>query len=237
LFASFCPISHSAQDDPIVFPGQPGASHLHDFFGNVATDAFSTDDSLRAAKTSTCNFKGDSSAYWVPALYEDGQRVVPDSVSAYYSAGQKDPATIEPFPRGLELLLKDTDRTEWLCLNGNPSTPTFEDPPSCLEGESLGQLITLPDCWDGEYLDVPDHRSHMAYAASGMCPSSHPVPVPLLRLYVLYTQTNGGGSIEMAPQMNPSVPHADFLNSWDQNVLAQAVRDCIKAGVLCDGQL
>src|SRR4051812_19414717 len=28
-----CPYSHSAKDDPIKFPGRPGASHLHDFFG------------------------------------------------------------------------------------------------------------------------------------------------------------------------------------------------------------
>ena len=32
-----CPYSHSAPDDPIRFPGQPGASHLHDFFGVTTT--------------------------------------------------------------------------------------------------------------------------------------------------------------------------------------------------------
>ena len=34
-----CGWSHSAPDDPIVHPGTPGRSHLHDFFGNTATDA------------------------------------------------------------------------------------------------------------------------------------------------------------------------------------------------------
>ena len=30
-----CGYSHPLTDDPIVFPGQPGASHFHDFFGDV----------------------------------------------------------------------------------------------------------------------------------------------------------------------------------------------------------
>lgn len=47
-FVVRCGYSHSLPDDPIVFPGQQGASHLHDFFGNTATDAFSTQASLLA---------------------------------------------------------------------------------------------------------------------------------------------------------------------------------------------
>src|SRR5919201_4749448 len=34
-----CGFSHDAPDDPIVHPGQPGASHLHSFIGNTTTDA------------------------------------------------------------------------------------------------------------------------------------------------------------------------------------------------------
>ena len=33
-----CAFSHAAQDDPIVFPDQPGMSHLHVFFGNTVVD-------------------------------------------------------------------------------------------------------------------------------------------------------------------------------------------------------
>ena len=42
LFAASCAFSHSADDDPIVFPGRPGLSHRHDFFGSTRTDADST---------------------------------------------------------------------------------------------------------------------------------------------------------------------------------------------------
>ena len=41
-FFTDCLPSHRAPDDPIVYPKQPGASHLHDFFGNETTNAFST---------------------------------------------------------------------------------------------------------------------------------------------------------------------------------------------------
>ena len=36
-FRTVCDFSHMAFDDPIVFPGQPGKSHLHAFFGKLAT--------------------------------------------------------------------------------------------------------------------------------------------------------------------------------------------------------
>jgi hypothetical protein len=41
-FAPACAFSHMAFDDPIVFPGQSGRSHLHTFFGNTARPASST---------------------------------------------------------------------------------------------------------------------------------------------------------------------------------------------------
>src|SRR5688500_16593378 len=48
VFATLCRFSHEAPDDPIVFPGQAGKSHLHTFFGNRTTSAASTYESLRA---------------------------------------------------------------------------------------------------------------------------------------------------------------------------------------------
>src|SRR5215210_801771 len=39
VFATLCRFSHQAPDDPIVFPGQAGKSHLHTFFGNTTTSA------------------------------------------------------------------------------------------------------------------------------------------------------------------------------------------------------
>src|SRR4051812_43979391 len=65
-----CKLSHSSMDDPIVFPALPGASHMHDFFGNAGTNAYSTLATMQGV-TSTCA-KNDRSAYWATALYRDG---------------------------------------------------------------------------------------------------------------------------------------------------------------------
>ena len=54
-FRMTCKPSHNAYDDPIVFPGRPGAAHLHTFFGNTRADAFSTYASLRTTGESTCH--------------------------------------------------------------------------------------------------------------------------------------------------------------------------------------
>lgn len=235
LFASHCPYSHSRPDDPMVYPRQPGASHLHDFFGNKGTDANSTDDSLRSSGATTCtNFRGDSAAYWVPALYENGRRVEPASLNAYYTAGGKDHRMIEPFPRGLKMLIKDAEATRWFCVGDRTNARFSEDPPLCTAGEHLGLQIVFPDCWDGKYLDVPDHRKHVAYSANKTCPSSHPVNVPQLILFIDY-MTARGGVVDLAPIDNPSSPHADFVNSWDQAMLTKFVRDCINSGVHCGG--
>lgn len=58
---------HNNPDNFIVTPGvRNGAHHLHDYVGNLSTDAFSTDDSLRAAGT-TCA-RDDRSTYFWPVL-------------------------------------------------------------------------------------------------------------------------------------------------------------------------
>src|SRR6478672_6054072 len=71
-----CPYSHSNNDDPIKFPRQQGATHLHDFYGSMTTNYLSTYSSMRASP-STCGTAGDTSGYWAPALYRNGVRVFP----------------------------------------------------------------------------------------------------------------------------------------------------------------
>jgi hypothetical protein len=65
-------------DDPIVFPGQPGRSHLHQFYGNTSVDGNSTFESLRTKGDGTCGGtnKGQtlSSAYWVMFDGKGGSR-------------------------------------------------------------------------------------------------------------------------------------------------------------------
>src|SRR6476659_152950 len=54
-FRFMCGSGQLSYDDPIVYPGQPGKAHLHQFYGNMLADGNSTFDSLRASGDSTCN--------------------------------------------------------------------------------------------------------------------------------------------------------------------------------------
>jgi Domain of unknown function (DUF1996) len=121
-FNAPCRFSHRAPDDPIVFPGKAGASHMHDFLGNSSTGARSTPGSLRAAPT-LCSRAADKSAWWVPTLYENGIALSPEVASTYYRTAGRDPAVIEPFPFGLRVIAgnakatgpQDEDVVRWGC--------------------------------------------------------------------------------------------------------------------------
>lgn len=108
-FRMFCTSGQLLKDDPIVYPGQPGVSHLHQFFGNTAANAGSSYASLRTSGGTTCG-KSDApvnrSAYWFPAMLDGaGNAVKPDYVKVYYKrVPASDPncqPTINPQARGL----------------------------------------------------------------------------------------------------------------------------------------
>jgi hypothetical protein len=82
-----CGFSHRNNDDPIRFPGEPGRSHDHTYFGNMSTTASSTPASLRASGRTTCGERADKSAYWAPTLFVAGREVEPiTTVTRYYGA-------------------------------------------------------------------------------------------------------------------------------------------------------
>ena len=240
-----CRSSHTNSDDPIVYPGQPGAAHQHDFFGNTSTDAFSTEASL-AGKPTTCSRPGDTAAYWTPTLLNNGRRVVPDRLIAYYRTRRiSDLSSIRPFPPGLKMIAgsgaatasnpQPTSFTNWNCGDGVQGTATV--PASC--SLPLRLRIEFPNCWNGRDLDSADHKSHMAYAGQGGvrgCPSSHPVPVPSLELNFRWKISGSLSGVSLSSGGVHS-GHADFFNSWDQAVLAQLVRDCLNSGQTCNSSI
>ena len=50
--------------------------------------------------------------------------------------------------------------------------------------------LTLPSCWNGDDLDSPDHKSHMAYPTGDFlaspCPSTHPHRLPTVFIEGLF---------------------------------------------------
>lgn len=130
IFRINCDFAHASYNDPVVFPNQENAAHLHRFYGNTLTDHTSTNESLFTLGESSCQGNLlNLSAYWVPAIITpqyDEQTAEPvldaqgeqqfvmvpavvgdDDVAHeifYYSAGIDDLAAIEPIPVGLRMI-------------------------------------------------------------------------------------------------------------------------------------
>jgi hypothetical protein len=128
-FRTECELSHTLQDDPIVHPGVPGASHWHNFFGATNADAHMTDP--RDATASTC-YGGtlNRTAYWAPAMIDaaNGTGVGADArfpmvqpatgpwtlpLQVYYKSGYGGVRSldVEQFPPGLRIIAGDKDST------------------------------------------------------------------------------------------------------------------------------
>ena len=236
-FIESCRYSHQAPDDPIVFPGRAGASHMHTFVGARTTNASSTFGSLRSGGT-TCQRRDDTAAYWVPALYAGSSQVLPQGATIYYRRGTT--AEVSPFPNNLRVIAGDATATSpqgmritsWSCGAGS-GVDRSASVPTCPDGRGsfLRLHIRFPECWDGRRLDSPDHKSHMAYAVRGACPSSHPVEVPQITQIYRYP-TRGGEAFSLASGGVYSA-HADFVNAWKPSALHKLVDDCLNALVHC----
>ena len=244
-----CSDDHHAADDPIVYPGQPGASHMHTFFGNMSTNAASTLTSLKAT-TSTCGRDmgtSDRSAYWVPSLMKrnaDGTTSIVGSEQLgqiYYrrAGGGRGPG-VYPFPPGLRMIAGSAKATSdqsssivsWSCGRGGPESPHMF---RCAGGSSAPMVVSLafPSCWDGVHLDSADHKSHMAYAAgNGACPADHPVSLPELNIEVEYVNLGGGPEYSLASGGIYSF-HGDFFNAWDNRVQNALVTTCLNGAREC----
>ncbi len=235
-FQANCHVSRHAKDDPIVYPGRPGATHDHTFFGNTTTDASSTAQSLQAGATN-CEQSGDKSAYWTPTLFSQGKVVDPEEIIVYYKSGIDDYTAVRPFPRGLKLIAGDSKAVspaeftgEWSCGN---TYHQKDFPAQCPSGSKLIARLKAPSCWDGVNLDSPNHRDHMAYPVRGACPQGHSVALPMLEFKVPYPVN--GSDMRLALSSGGGYTfHEDFINVWDDGAQAALVAHCINGGRQCD---
>jgi len=236
-FVVECAYSHAASDDPIVYPGQPGQSHLHMFFGNTEVDAFTTIESLVDGDT-TCDNSLDKAAYWAPALLRGPEVLAPVKSVAYYRPGvDVTPKSVQAFPPGLVMIAGNAGARDeqplsivaWGCGRGIARSAT---PSTCVEGQNLELIITFPDCWDGARLDSPGHYAHVAYSSGGRCPDAFPMPIVQLQFVVEYAFTGDPEGLVLASG-GVLTGHADFMNGWDQATLEQEVRLCIHREVVC----
>ena len=238
-FLTTCRFSHTLPDDPIVHHDRPGASHEHELFGNITTDASSTFASLHD-QPSTCSDIGDRSAYWVPTLFIDGKRVVPRRVDAYYRvAAGVAPAAVKPFPNGLQALAGNQEATApqslqvvaWAC--GNSPDLSHQPPRDCTSDRPVTERLTFPSCWDGEHAASKDFVSHLSYpSVDHGCDPDHPVPIPQLTLVVHYPLTGSYGRGWLASGTFDTA-HGDFFDAWNPRRLKSQVSGCLNRGVTC----
>ncbi|MFI7341376.1 DUF1996 domain-containing protein [Streptomyces sp. NPDC050085] len=249
-FQAHCSVTHTKPDDPIVYPGQPGKSHDHTFMGNTTTDANSTTASLDAGST-TCLAPGDKSGYWMPTMFNGDQPVLPvGEQTIYYKAGVTDYTSVRPFPKGLRFVV------------GSPmqSAQEFRNHPGFVEGWECGTSyfnvdfpkdcpttqdtqvnirFQAPSCWDGKYLDTPDHKAHMAYPVvkpgtnDNMCPADHPVALPMIEFKMAFPVNGDLSKLRLASGASYSW-HYDFFNAWDDRTLKAMVDHCVVGGLQCD---
>jgi hypothetical protein len=239
--------NHRNADNMVVSPQTPGAAqHVHDYVGNVTTDANSTDDSLAEADT-TCD-NGDRSAYYWPVLrvYQragaprsEGVIQVPVSVSLTYFGSPVGPVLAMPrFMRASTGEAKAVTsggrfaRPSWTCASA-PDRRTGKYP-VCPPGDQVLRIFDFPSCWDGRRTDSPDHRSHIVFPQAGSCPHGT-FAVPRMRAVIAYQLPHRAlYAIDTFPDQrgSPLADHADLVNVASDELMAGIVR-CLNAGLTC----
>jgi hypothetical protein len=261
-FRMVCNLTKMAAFDPVVFPGQALAGHLHAFFGNAGINPNSTPQSLATTGNSTC-MGGivNRSAYWVPALFDvvTGEVQVPSGKFYYKSGYNLDPTKSQPVPAGLRMIAGDKNATAsqnngpnyaagWNCeLVWNQQASVDGFIPNCGVGDAVVLMVNFPECWDGVNLDSPDHKSHMAYATYrnqpqvSSCPSTHPVQLPRISEIFSYRVTANSRPMNWRLSSDTYASstrgglsaHADWMDGWSRDAMTTFVRMCLNAQKDC----
>jgi hypothetical protein len=255
VFVVRCDYSHSLTDDPILHPGDPGASHLHDFFGNETTQASSTLADMRRG-SSTCDLTSDTSGYWFPAGHKGSDQITPTFSKTYYFGIPS--SDVELIPIGLQLVAgnasatsaDENPRVSWSCgAKGRRRTPIVDHPYDCRKFATRWDFVDsvvgradLPSCWNGIGLG-PDA---VTYAVDRECPPGFSYRLPTIRMQVhfgildpcppLLRCTSGGTdkNVTLALSSGPYFTfHADFWNVWHRRVLARLIVHCLDRHIHC----
>ena len=256
-----CFFSHMSFNDPIVYPGQPGASHLHTFVGNTGVDANSTSATIANSGNSTCSGGTlNRTAYWFPTMIDttDGTPIAPSGFLVYYKTGYGGvkPADVKPVPNGLRMISgsasASSDATaqvgRYVCVGGVNGVGWQKTIPStCYQDNQLIMEVSFPQCWDGVNLDSPDHKSHMAEATGSGCPSTHPVALPAISYEIYYdlakvTLSRMAKWRLSSDNYASTTPggysaHGDYLMGWDTTTMQKFIKNCDNPSVDCHANL
>jgi uncharacterized protein DUF1996 len=248
---------HLNADNAVISPGlRNGAHHTHEYVGNLSTDAFSTPESLVAARSTCVN--GDLSAYFWPVLRltdavghdahaegggvhgNTGEVLPPESVTVTFTGSPT--SEVVPLPRFLRTITGNPSAATSGGLNANAKwgcagfdgrfTAKY---PRCPAGSAVTRTFDFPGCWDGRNVDSASHRDHLVPAqADGVCPPAT-FAVPRLRLVVTYAVPAGRPfAVDSFPEerRDPITDHAMFVNAFPDALMAE-VAACLNEGRTC----
>jgi hypothetical protein len=235
-----CDVVKQAKDDPIVYPGGFGASHMHTFTGSTIVDANATAQKMARAGTSSCAASGNTSSYWMPTLLtQSGALLKPTMFRLYYLNALNHYSQMAEIPFGLRMISgypdatspQNVDKIGWRCRNiaGDAHRTKLPTVHACPNDQYMQAYVIFPECWDGRRLDSPDHRSHMAYAP---CPATHPIKIPQIRLEAMFPI----GSTYVGQRMENVTPHglhADTFSAWDPATSRVMYNVCTRANKNC----
>jgi hypothetical protein len=224
--------------------------HVHDYVGNLSTNAFSTDESLTAAGTTCAN--GDRSTFYWPVLRvlgEQGQDMASGNIGSIL-----EPATVDvrfvgspvsqvvSVPEFLQATVGSaTELTDslaptlprWTCTGYTDRITDLY--PMCPNGSQVMRIFDFPDCWNGTSLSSPNHYTHVVpAAANSVCPE-RTFPIAQLRITLTYNVPFGARyAIDTLPGQlhSPLTDHADYIDVMTDEEQARIVA-CVNSARNC----
>ncbi|WP_297540321.1 DUF1996 domain-containing protein [Amycolatopsis sp.] len=242
---------HRNADNVIFTPRiSDGAMHVHDYVGNLSTNAFSTDDSLAAAGTTCAN--GDRSTFYWPVLRildGQGQDMVFGNMGRILEPAKVDirfvgsPVThVVEMPEFLRATVGDAkELTEprapslprWTCTGYTDRITDLY--PVCPQGSQVVRIFEFPNCWNGTSLSSADHYTHVVPATVGGVCQQGTFPIAQLRITLTYDVPFGAryANDTFPDQLrSPLVDHADYIDVMTDEEQAQIVA-CVNSGRNC----